>query len=129
MEKVDMIIACAWRRFLEKTRLQKLFSRKKSARRKADSNRMMTCGPPQRGYSFPHFTFQYKEILHSKRSLKVRDLSSLARFVLRPILLLDLRCKPSSTSTHVVSVLGDDKLTLEIGSNHRTAAYCLRPAI
>uniref|UniRef100_A0A0E0JT61 Uncharacterized protein n=1 Tax=Oryza punctata TaxID=4537 RepID=A0A0E0JT61_ORYPU len=39
MEKVDMIIARAWRWFLEKTRLQKLFSRKKSARPKTDSKK------------------------------------------------------------------------------------------
>uniref|UniRef100_A0A0D9V9V0 Aminopeptidase n=1 Tax=Leersia perrieri TaxID=77586 RepID=A0A0D9V9V0_9ORYZ len=36
MEKVDMIIGRAWRWFLEKTRLQKLFSRKKSSRPKMD---------------------------------------------------------------------------------------------
>jgi hypothetical protein len=39
MEKVDMIIARAWRWFLEKTRLQKLFSRKKSVRPKTDSKK------------------------------------------------------------------------------------------
>ncbi|ONM19744.1 aminopeptidase [Zea mays] len=39
MEKVDMIIARAWRRFLEKTRLQKLFSRKKTSKPKIDSKK------------------------------------------------------------------------------------------
>lgn len=39
MEKVDMIIARAWRRFLEKTRLQKLFSRKKNSKPKIDSKK------------------------------------------------------------------------------------------
>ncbi|CAO2167606.1 unnamed protein product [Urochloa humidicola] len=39
MEKVDMIIARAWRRFLEKTRLQKLFSRKKNGKQNMDSKK------------------------------------------------------------------------------------------
>jgi len=39
MEKVDTIIARAWRRFLEKTRLQKLFSRKKNGKQKMDSKK------------------------------------------------------------------------------------------
>ncbi|KAG2594029.1 uncharacterized protein LOC120672426 [Panicum virgatum] len=39
MEKVDMIIARAWRRFLEKMRLQKLFSRKKNGKQKMDSKK------------------------------------------------------------------------------------------
>ncbi|KAG8054080.1 hypothetical protein GUJ93_ZPchr0001g29777 [Zizania palustris] len=39
MEKVDMIIARAWRWFLGKTRLQKLFSRKKNTKPKIDSKK------------------------------------------------------------------------------------------
>ncbi|KAL5227883.1 hypothetical protein ABZP36_016148 [Zizania latifolia] len=39
MEKVDMIIARVWRWFLGKTRLQKLFSRKKNTKPKIDSKK------------------------------------------------------------------------------------------